>query len=292
MKKLFKIVYHFIPFKQHMFSLLKIFWKPNEKIYKHLHFTGIIKVAVSKYRYFKIRHYGFQIENEIFWEGLIGGWEKVSIGLWIKLCENAEVIIDIGANTGVYALIAKAINPDSIVYAFEPVERVFNKLQGNILLNNFDIIAIDKAVSNADGIATIFDTNASHVYSVTVNKNMSPGTATIETKIKTITLNSVINMDKLKKIDLIKIDVETHEPEVLEGFSDYISQFKPTLLIEILNDEVGERVHKIIEGLGYLYFNINEKGYVRQVSKITKSDYFNYLLCDKQKAIELKLLSA
>lgn len=289
MKKLLKALYNYVPFKQTLFSLLKLCWKPSEAIYKHLHFRGIIKVVVENSRTFKIRHYGFQIENEIFWEGLTGGWEKVSIGIWIKLCKRSEVIFDIGANTGVYALIAKTINPNARVYAFEPVKRVFEKLQENILLNKFDITAIDKAVSNNDGVASIFDSNAEHVYSVTVNKNMTTDVNAKETKIETITLNSLIKNQELKKVDLIKIDVETHEPEVLEGFSDYLATFKPVLLIEILTDEIGEQVSKIVAGLDYLYFNINEKGDVRQTSKISQSDYFNYLLCDKKTAQELQL---
>ena len=46
------------------------------------------------------------------------------------------------------------------------------------------------------------------------------------------------NDHKITKIDLLKIDVETHEPEVLEGYTKYIHLHKPTMLIEILNDEL------------------------------------------------------
>ncbi|MFN2440714.1 MAG: hypothetical protein ABR503_16035 [Chitinophagaceae bacterium] len=47
-------------------------------------------------------------------------------------------------------------------------------------------------------------------------------------------------------MDLIKIDVESHEPKVSKGFSQ-IGQFMPTILIEILSDEVGRQVQKEIE---------------------------------------------
>jgi ribosomal protein L11 methylase PrmA len=99
--------------------------------------------------------------------GIKDGWEKVSTGLWIKLCRESEVIIDIGANTGVYSLIAKTVNPGAKVFAFEPVERVFEKLQGNCRLNNYDIGCFKKAVSNYSGKAKIYDTAGEHIYSVT-----------------------------------------------------------------------------------------------------------------------------
>src|ERR1035438_2683649 len=100
MKKILKSIFDAIPFKKQFFGIIKIF-KPGPSIYKHLHFKGIIKVRVDDNHAFKMHHYGFQIENELFWNGLTGGWEKVSLGLWVKLSKNADVIIDVGANTGI-----------------------------------------------------------------------------------------------------------------------------------------------------------------------------------------------
>ena len=291
MKKALKKIYRIVPFKRQIFSVTKRILNPSEKIYKHLHFIGVFKVIIDKKRSFKIKHYGYQVENEIFWAGLTNGWEKESLKLWIKLCENSDVILDIGANTGVYSLIAKTINPKSKVYAFEPVKRVFKKLEENISLNAYDIIPIEKAVSNTDGYAIIYDTNSEHTYSVTVNKNLSDSTTkVIETKIDTMTLNSFIKDNHLTKIDLMKIDVETHEPEVLEGFNNYLSIYKPTLLIEVLNDEVGKKINYIIKDLDYLYFNIDENSGIRQVDKIEKSDYYNYLICNEKIAAQLGLI--
>lgn len=291
MKKLIKFLYDLFPFKKHLFLFLKIFCIPKHSLYQHLYFRGIFKVKTNN-SHFIIKHYGYELENEIFWAGLTGNWEKESIKLWIKLCKYSEVVFDIGSNTGIYALIAKTINPNSKVYAFEPVKRIFIKLQKNISLNNFDIFPIEKAVSNSDGIATIYDPQIEHIYSVTVNKNfLSPDSKVLETEIEIITLDSFIKQNNINKIDLIKIDVETHEPEVLEGFSEYLSQFKPAILVEILTNEVGNKVESLVEGLGYLYFNIDERGSIRQVGNITKSDYYNYLLCNPDIASKIGLIN-
>jgi FkbM family methyltransferase len=291
MKDLLKNIYNLLPFKKEIFSVLKIFWKPGESVYRHLHFKGVFKVKVDDKSSFKINHYGFLVENEIFWAGLLGNWEKESLSIWIRLCRQADVIFDLGANTGVYSLIAKSINPDSKVYAFEPVARVFSKLKENISLNNYDITAIEKAVSNADGTAVIHDTVSEHTYSVTVNAKREPGDQrVIETKIPIVTLNTFIRQNNIGKIDLMKIDVETHEPEVLEGFSDFFFKFRPTVLIEILTPEVGARINDIMKGSGYLYFYLDEQGGARLVNEITISEYYNYLLCPPEAAKKIGLL--
>jgi hypothetical protein len=53
---------------------------------------------------------------------------------------------------------------------------------------------------------------------------------------------------------------------------------------------VGEKVNKIIDGLDYLYFNIDERGGISRVNNIKKSDYYNYLLCNPIVAAELGLI--
>lgn len=292
MKRIFKFLYSLIPFKKGLFSLVRMFWSPKPSVYQHLHFKGTIRVPVPESKSFKIRHYGYQIENEIFWAGLSGGWEKESIKVWIKLCKNSGTIFDIGANTGIYSLVAKAVNPSSVVYAFEPVSRVFKKLKKNIELNHYDIYPVQKAVSNFDGKAVIYDRPSDHIYSVTVNKNLAaPDTEVIETTISTISLDSFIRKNAVSGIDLLKIDVETHEPEVLKGFSEYLKQYKPAMLIEILNEDVGEKINTITSGLDYLYFNIDEERGVFQESKITKSNYYNYLVCQKEVAEKIGLIT-
>src|ERR1041385_1865717 len=163
MKKIIKSVYRFIPFKKQLFLFLKLFWKPSKKNYQHLHFHGDFKVRIDESHYFKMKHFGFEIENDIFWCGLKNGWEKFSIQLWMELCKKSDVIFDVGANTGLYALTAKAINPSVKVYAFEPVRRVYDKLIQNIILNNYDTVAVNMAASNEDGFAKIYDTSHEHV---------------------------------------------------------------------------------------------------------------------------------
>lgn len=290
MKRFLKKVYELVPFKKFLFTVLRFFWRPDEHIYKHLHFKGIIKVRLSKQNSFKMMHYGYLIENSLFWKGVENCWEKESVKIWMKLVKDSDVILDIGSNTGVYALIAKCINPDSKVYAFEPVKRVYDKLEKNVILNNYSIKTFESAVSDSDGRAIIYEPLDEHVYSVTVNQNLrNSGTAVNKVDIETITLKTFILNEKLEKIDLIKMDVETHEFEALSGMAEYLEKFKPTILIEILNDEVALKIENLVKNVNYLFFNINEHDSVRRVNSLTKSDYYNFLLCSREIAVKLKL---
>jgi FkbM family methyltransferase len=290
-KKFLRSVYKVLPFKKYFFILLKKIWQPPESVYRHLFFKGIIQVKLPEKKFFKVKHYGYQVENDIFWTGILGSWEKHSLDIWMRLCKPATVILDIGANTGIYSLIAKSLNKDADVYAFEPVKRVFEKLEMNSRLNNYDIHCIEKAVSNQTGTALIFDTGSEHEYAATLDEQHKNIGLNSSFMIETITLDDFISQQDLKKIDLMKIDVESHEPAVLQGFSEGIKRFKPAILIEILSDDVGKTIFEAVKGLNYLYFSINEKTGARRTDSITRGENFNYLLCNGATAEFLKLNS-
>ena len=63
-----------------------------------------------------------------------------------------------------------------------------------------------------------------------------------------------------------------------------------TLLIEILNEDVAKSINDLIGNIEYLYFNIDERGGVRQTEKIEKSDYYNYLICEASVAKKIGLI--
>lgn len=288
-----RLAYDKLPGKQIVFTALRRIHRPNSKVYWYLYFNGKFKVWIDNSQFFWLQHFGFGflLENLLFWEGLEGNWEKVSMNLWTRLCRSSQVVFDIGANTGVYSLIAKTANPESRVYAFEPVARVYEKLVFNNALNDFDIVCVKKALSNFDGRATIYDLPDYHVYSVTVNENRHQSASNaVPIEIDTERLSTFIEKHEIATIDLLKIDVETHEPQVLEGFQPYLERFRPTMLIELLNDEVATRVETIVCDLDYLYFNIDEVLGVRRVDRLTKSDSFNFLICRREIADMLGLV--
>ena len=286
--KILKYLYDILPFKKNVFCFIRPLNLPYN-IIKHLHFKGIFKVNIEN-RNFSIMHYGYQIENELFWYGLLNGWEKISMKLWVDLSKESQVIFDIGANTGVYSLVAKTLSPGAQVFGFEPVVRVFQKFKYNVELNKFDIRCYDYAISNEDGEALIYEVPSEHVYSVTVNKNTTQNEKANSTEIKTKKLSTFIKEQKIDRVDLMKIDVETHEVEVLEGMGEYLLLFQPTLLIEILNDDIGRKVQDLLKGIDYLFFNIDEISIPKRVNNIVKSDYYNYLICKEEIAKKLNLI--
>lgn len=288
LRQLAKEAFEHIPLKQPVFELLRRTVKVPEPVYRHFLFKGIFTTKVNG-RSFRMRHHGYLVENKIFWSGVTGDFEGVSLSLWAKLCAGANTILDIGANTGLFSLVAKTVNLDARVYAFEPIERVSERLRENCELNGYDVTCVPLALSNRDGEAVVYDLRSEHVYSITVGKNLNaPGVEVIERPIRTATLDSYIDAHGLSPIDLVKIDVEGQEPEVLEGFRKHLAA-KPTMIVEVIFPEAGKRVEELVAPYGYLYFDIDEKKGPRRTPHIERGSGSNYLLCSEQTARELGL---
>lgn len=285
MKANLKKLYRWLPFKKAVFTVIKRFWAPPVSIFPHLYFHDSFDVSIGGNKSFKMIHYGHSLENELFWRGLDHAWEKQSMQIWTSLSKDAKVIFDIGANTGLYSLVAKTVNPIADVHAFEPFGAIFTKLQKNAALNSFEMHTNCMAVSDYTGEAVIYTEDPDFAYSVTVNKNLwVKDKAAIKLDIQTTTLKDYIEERHIERIDLVKIDVETHEPEVMKGFAEYFLRFKPILLIEILNDEIAAQLNPYFDPALFDFYNIDELAGIRKVKRLAKSDYYNFLIVPREKA--------
>ena len=101
----------------------------------HWPVSGIIKFNLPRGEKVKIySHSDDYIAAQVFWKGY-KGYEGSSIEAFYHLSKKSSVILDIGANTGYFTLIAAFSNPKAMVHSFEPVGRIYNRLNLNIKIN-------------------------------------------------------------------------------------------------------------------------------------------------------------
>jgi FkbM family methyltransferase len=280
-KVFIKKIYSLIPFKRNFYLLIKNF-NPPASIYQHLYFNGEFKIKIDGNLFFKMIHYGYQLENELFWNGLYHGFEKYSITIWSELSKTQSVVFDVGANTGIYSLIAKANNRNSFVYAFEPIPAIHNLLVRNCAINSYNISTNCVALSNKTGDGFIHVDNEKFSYTATINRNIATHEL-YKINIKMLTLKDYINRNNIRSIDLMKIDVEGHEPEVIEGFFEYLLEYKPILLIEILSDDIADKLKFYFPTNDFYFYNVDERIGIKKVNSLTKSDFYNFYIVPKNK---------
>ena len=130
---------------------------------------------------------------------------------------QGDMIFDIGAHIGVFAIkIAKSIKKAKIV-AVEPDSYNFNKLMKNIRLNRLDtqIYPQNIALSNENGYTHFYRSPYFQAGSTLLKERerMNSDRITVKTK----TLGTLTKSLRIKSIDLLKMDVEGAELKIMES---------------------------------------------------------------------------
>ncbi len=168
-------------------------------------------------------------------------------------------VIDIGANKGIFTLVAAKLVPDGKVISFEPASINYGTLKKNIAVNKFNNIVLYKmALGNIDGETILFTPTGDYkdgtknegiysVYEKYADGGSSPGE-----KIKLNKLDNILPSLSLKKISLIKVDAEGSEYEILKVMGNTLKTHKSQILIEINEHGLKKSGYSLDEMLNYL----------------------------------------
>lgn len=287
-KALARSIYTHVPFKQPLFDAVKRVWVPPRWLHKRLRFSGVISLPVPEHGVLRLLHRGLPIENSLYWEGL-SGWEPGSLGLWTQLASRSKHILDVGASTGIYALLAKKVAPSARVDAFEPLGESYRILVENAKLNGLNIGCHQVALSNRDGETQIY-VRPGTTYDASLNPSFRGLDGQSSRRVKVRRGDSFLAESPGSRVDLIKVDTETHEAEVLEGLTETISVHRPTILVELIRGSVAERVQKLLADFEYTYYEVDEGAGHRLVHRPTpRTGVFNFLFVhDEQHAVLLR----
>ncbi len=184
------------------------------------------------------------------------------------MLKEGMTVIDIGANLGIYSLIA--LRKKCNVYSYEPTPSTFNLLNRNIKVNGFlesgRAHTFNKAVSDKNGIVelSIVDGICGHnnIYGEFSDKNV---------EVSVVSLDN--HLEELDQVDIIKIDIEGAEFAALRGMTNLLHknpavkifmEFAPLHLRRAGVEP--EDLLELIESLNYNYGIIDEtNGTVRVV---------------------------
>lgn len=152
---------------------------------------------------------------------LYGEYAQREIDFLVSILNDKCIVYDIGSNIGVHA--TAFASAAKAVYCFEPNQNNFMLLLKNTQQYK-NVFAINAAVTNKNGIIPIqdFDINAQEGNYGSVHVGQGSSAA----------LGIKLDDWNVKKPDLIKIDVEGHEYQVIQGCDKIIKNCYPVVYFE------------------------------------------------------------
>ena len=179
---------------------------------------------------------------------------------------TGAVVLDIGANCGLYtAITAAVIRTSGRLYAFEPNPQTFGlllrTLHANGVVNNPNITLVNKAVSDRAERRQLhyIDQNLA-VASLTDPRELGAGIVEewgmklCAAEVETIAIDDYLPPELA--VDLVKIDIEGHEPDALRGMEATIRRSPSIrLVVEYIDERLrhtlgGGALADYIRGLG------------------------------------------
>lgn len=154
-----------------------------------------------------------------------------------SVIKKNDVIIDIGANLGYYALnFSRWAGKSGVVYAVEPVEAARNVLSKNAR-NYKNIKIIPYALGEHNQDITIINTSRSCKGFIASGSNFvmeNPKALSNENidKFNAIMRKGSELFSGLARIDFIKCDVEGYEPNIIPEMESLLIKHQPVMLIE------------------------------------------------------------
>ena len=145
-----------------------------------------------------------------------------------------KIMFDVGANIGQTWQWFRDYEPQAKIYCFEPVLNTFETLK-LITKNDTNCVVENAALGDEKGekIITIFKDNSA--LNSLKDGIMNTDTDALTEKIKIDTIDEYCSINKIKKIDFLKIDTEGYEINVLKGASKLLDM----AAISIIFCEVG-----------------------------------------------------
>lgn len=210
--------------------------------------------------------------------------------------DSNPIILDAGANIGMFTLLSATIWPSAEIYAFEPIPDIFNCLQANAhLLNSKNINVFNEGLSDRSeelvltyypfntvmsgaGVSDreILQSYLKEQYTSAGENGFEEVALVVEEALENIqikcpvsSVSHLIETHQLKKIDLLKVDVEDWEEKIVMGVAVHHWDKIQNIILEV-HDREG-RLSLICNFLAEKGFEVN----VLQTRLLTSTGLFN-----------------
>lgn len=191
-----------------------------------------------------------------------GLWEPPVKAFLEEETKKNEVIVDVGANIGVYVIpLARRVGK---VIAFEPHPKTHEMLEKSIELNHIhNVKLIRRAIGHSEKKISF------HLTDTPMHSSFIP---TNNTKIGSVLETESIDLDTAlageDRVDWLIIDVEGFEAEVLTGAIKTLTEHSPRIIVESLDFDI---LSTILTNEGYSITNLYSTPYTTYYYAIKKS---------------------
>ncbi len=202
---------------------------------------------------------------EVLQEKTLAGYEPFALAAFLTATEQAPggAVLDIGANIGIYALLAAMVG-DRPVRAVEPTPDLAEAARILSVANDLPITVDELALGDAEGSATLYLSDVTDS-SNSLNPGFRPHSREIEVPLETVD-TYVRRTGAVPAV--MKIDTETTEHQVVAGAAETIAAHRPWMFVEVLYGRSEQELRAALAPHGYTAYHLTGPGPLPEVAVI------------------------
>lgn len=245
-----------------------------------------VKVNVGAHTIYLVDPDRCEIAKQLFWTNGVREPKEDAIALdvFCALAADADLVLDIGSNTGLFSLVAAKANPAAKIMGFDILPEAVEIFFRNVVRNN--CAAVTPLLRGVGVPGTTFTVpsrvgSSSLPSSVSTKYQFSGG---IEVPI--ISLDSLVGEVPPGARVLIKIDVEATEQDIFAHASNFLEKHHPVLLCEVLNEALVDQYESILLEAGYSFYLITDQGLMKNKFIAADRHFKDWLFCVDEPPLE------
>lgn len=228
------------------------------------YFAGAVAVHVSDHPGIEMLYFSDDPVARIYFYFGRDSFASTSVYLWAQLARDSSAVLDIGAYTGLYGLLAARAAPHATVIAFETDQHLVERLKENAELNGLhNLHHRGEAITNFDAPmsepveTTFYDTPGS------LPGTLMPSTLSVVPTAPEFAVSSIDQLDRdnnlPERIDLMRFDTDGAEYDGLDGARDRITRDRPVIFCEVRDEDALCQIAAFAGRKAYALFHVNEE---------------------------------
>jgi FkbM family methyltransferase len=204
---------------------------------------------------------------------------------WIcrRLLREGDTMLDIGANIGVMSLVGRHyVGRTGAVHSFEPQPRLCRLLRESAMRNGFTNMTVHACALGEKDATLELRVPDSNLGAASLTRSLDDYVEVERVPVPVKQTSAYLHSLNLGPIRLIKMDVEGHEAQVLEGGLDYFGKNRPDAIIFELNDHRvrfdSQPVISFLSALGYEFLSIPRAIFRMRLRPVDSENYGHDIL--------------
>ncbi len=159
--------------------------------------------------------------------------DRFAIELFVAVARRSDVVLDIGAYTGIFTLVSTLVNPELEAHAFEIVPEVYRTLFDNCVRNGVlhRTTLHHVGIGEGDALMRVPAESADSALPSFYSSRLHFDTGVL---VRFRSLDSLAEITPPGSRVAIKVDVEGTENQIFQHGQEFLAAFRPEILCEVL----------------------------------------------------------